>query len=448
MVNPGIIIVEDDLRMSQLIKDILKEEGIVDPIVTSDSREAVRLAESQHISVVITDLRMRHVDGIGVLEHAKKANPDAVVILITGYGTVESAIEAMKKGAYDYIQKPFEPDEFLLVLRRAIERVRLLDENKRLMQQIESCRQDELVGTSKAVNDLKELVSKVAPFDATVLVQGETGTGKELVARLIHENSKRRSAKFLPINCGALHETLLESEIFGHEKGAFTGADRRKPGLFESADKGTVFLDEISATSENFQVKLLRVLQEGSLLRVGGTEPVAIDVRVVAASNIPLEEEAKAGRFRKDLFYRLNVLAIEIPPLRKRKEDIPLLAYHFLNKYSGRYGKAFGGIDAGVVGRLLEYSWPGNVRELENVMERAVIMESAGEITSVHLPRSSGAELNYEDMCSGLASIKDMEKALISRTLQSLNGQKTKAAEVLGVSTTTLWRKMKEYDLE
>lgn len=442
----GILVIDDDLRMRQFIGDLLDEEGIPH-LITDDSRNAIRIINNQNIDIVITDLKMPYVDGIGILEHAKEINPDIIVIVITGYGTIESAIKAMKKGAYDYIQKPFEPDDFLMLLRRAMEHVNLIHENIRLRGEIEGCKYDEIVGTSRAINELKELIYRIAPFDTTVLLQGETGTGKELVARLINRASKRRREKFLPVNCGALSESLLEAELFGYEKGAFTGANSQKKGLFEAVNKGTLFLDEINATSTNFQVKLLRVLQEGSFLRVGGTEPVICDVRIIAASNVPLEEEVEAGRFRNDLYYRLNVVTINIPPLRKRKEDIPLLAFHFLNKYANKYGKKFNGIATDVLKKLIEYSWPGNVRELENVIERAVLMETGNELKHIHLPKNSKIT-EYEDICSGLVSFEEVEKYFIQRTLKILQGQKAKAAEVLGISTTSLWRKIKKYNLE
>lgn len=442
----GILVIDDDLRMRQFIGDLLEEEGIPH-FVTDNSLDAINIINSKNIDIVVTDLKMPHVDGIGILEHAKEINPDIIVIIITGYGTIESAIEAMKKGAYDYIQKPFEPDDFLMLIKRTISYVDLIHENRRLLREVEGCKYDEIVGTSRAINELKEIISKVAPFDTTVLIQGETGTGKELVARLIHKASKRKREKFLPVNCGAISESLLEAELFGYEKGAFTGADIQKKGLFEAVNNGTLFLDEINATSTNFQVKLLRVLQEGSFLRVGGTEPITCDVRIIAASNTPLEKEVEAGKFRKDLYYRLNVAVINIPPLRRRKEDIPTLAFHFLNKYTHKYNKKLNGIATSVLKKLTEYSWPGNVRELENAIERAVLMETGSELKHIHLPRDSKIP-EYEDICSGLVSLEDVEKYFIQKTLNSLQGQKAKAAEVLGISTTSLWRKIKKYNLE
>lgn len=447
MKTPGILVVDDDLRMRQLISDILCEEDM-HPVLAEDGMEASRVLRELPADLVITDLRMPHINGMGILERAKEANPDAVVVLITGYGSVESAIEAMKKGAWDYIQKPFEPEEFLLLIKKALGHIALVRENRRLTGEVERFTYDDIIGASRAMTDLKELIEKIAPFDTTVLIQGETGTGKELISRLIHKRSKRSGEKFLPLNCGALSETLLEAELFGHEKGAFTDANRQKAGLFEAAHRGTILLDEINVTSQNFQVKLLRVLQEGTLRRVGATEPISVDVRIIAASNVPIEAEVEAGRFRKDLFYRLNVVTIEIPPLRKRKEDIPSLAHYFLNKYSTKYAKGIEGISNDVLKRLVDYSWPGNVRELENVVERAVIMESDRELRSCHLPREAKKEIKCEDFDSGIVGLEDMEKALIQKTLKSLQGQKAKTAEMLGISTTSLWRKMKKYQLE
>ena len=441
------LVLDDDPRMAQLVSDILKQDRMT-IIISHDSREALHLLDHREIDMVITDLKMPHMNGMQVLERAKEINPEVVVIIITGYGSIESAIAAVKKGAYDYIEKPFEPEAFLALVRRAKEYIRLSRENTRLLRDINECNDGGIVGTSRAIESLKGLIAKIAPFDTTVLIQGETGTGKELAARLIHNGSKRHREVFLPVNCAALAESLLESELFGYEKGAFTGADRVKKGLFEAADGGTIFLDEVHATSAQFQVKLLRVLQEGSFLRVGGTDPVNVDVRIIAASNTPLDKEAEGGKFRKDLLYRLNMVTVDIPALRKRKEDIPSLAYHFLNKYALKYGRQFNGIAADTINRLSEYSWPGNVRELENIIEKAIIFEPGDELRAVHLPRQSGTQVNDDELCSGLVKLEDMEKTVIRRTLESLQGQKAKAAGVLGISTTSLWRKIKKYGLD
>lgn len=443
--NPSILVVDDDLRMRQLLGATLGGEGFA-PQLCGDSREAARLLAARKTDIVITDLMMPHVDGMEILEKARQANPDCMVILITGYGTIESAVEAIRKGAYDYIQKPFEPDDLLLILRRAVEHVRLLAENRRLRRQVDGCRSEELIGTSPRMEELKTFVAKIAPFDTTILLQGETGTGKELIARLIHHWSKRRDRGFLPVNCGALPENLLESELFGHMRGAFTGADQDRQGLFEAVDKGTIFLDEINTISTGFQVKLLRVLQEGTFLKVGGREPCRVDVRVIAASNTPLAGEVEAGRFRSDLFYRLNVVTVDIPPLRERQEDIALLAHHFLVRYGAKYGKEIKTVSARAMALLRSHSWPGNVRELENVLERAVIVTDAAELLPEHLPPLT-AERNDAGAAQGAASMAEMEKNLIARTLESTGGHRGRTAEVLAISPVTLWRKMKKYNL-
>jgi DNA-binding NtrC family response regulator len=443
--SPSILIVDDDLRLRQLVRDTLIEGGF-SPEVCGDGREAAQVLAERPVDMVITDLMMPYFDGMEILEKAKLANPDCLVILITGYGTVESAVEAIKKGAWDYVQKPFEPDELLLIVQRAVEHLRLLQENRRLRRQVENCQGDELIGTSRNMAELKTLVGRVAPFDTTILIQGETGTGKELVARLIHRWSTRREQRFLPVNCAALPESLLESELFGHVQGAFTGAERDRPGLFEAVDKGTLFLDEINSTSPGFQVKLLRVLQDGAFLKVGGRETHKVDVRIVAATNIPLEKEVEAGRFRSDLFYRLNVVTVDIPPLREHTEDIPLLAHHFLAKYGAKYGKSVKGIGADALARLRVYAWPGNIRELENVLERAVIMVDGTELRAAHLPRLTPDD-SRESLDTGLISISEMEKNLIAKTLRATGGHRGKAAEALEISPVSLWRKIKKYGL-
>ena len=448
MRQPSILIIDDDLRMRQLVRDTLTDEGY-EPQLCGDGREAAQyLTVHGGVDIVVTDLMMPFFDGIEILEKAKQANPDCMVILVTGYGTVESAVEAIKKGAYDYIQKPFEPDDLLLIVRRAAEHVRVVRENRKLRLQVASCRNEELVGPSRQMEDLKAFVARIAPFDTTVLIEGETGTGKELVAKLLHHWSKRRERPFLPINCGALPEPLLEAELFGHVRGAFTGAEQDKKGLFEAVDTGTLFLDEINATSPGFQVKLLRVLQEGAILRVGDREPRKVDVRVIAASNTPLEKEVTTGRFRSDLFYRLNVVTVDIPPLRKRKEDIVPLAQHFLAKHEAKYGIAVRSISPEALARLRNHAWPGNVRELENVLERAVIIADGPELRPEHLPQFAAGVPPREATGSEGLSLAETEKRLIVETLQQTGGHKGKAAERIGISPVSLWRKMKKYGLQ
>ncbi len=446
---PKILIVEDDLRMSQLFKELLEKEGY-SVAVSGDGSDAIILLKEHSFDVVLTDLKMPSIDGMNVLAYSKETNPETPVIVITAYATVDSAVEALKRGAYDYIQKPFDPDELLLVVKRAVDYRRLINENIRLSTALEGCIGYGLVGMSKGIVRVQRLVENVSPFDTTVLLQGETGTGKEMVAQLIHRLSSRAAEKFLAVNCGALTETLLEAELFGYEQGAFTGATRRKRGLFEAANRGTIFLDEIDNASQSMQMKLLRVLQDGMMMKVGGIEPVAVDVRVIAASNVDLKAEVENGRFRRDLFYRLNVVTINIPPLRSRRDDIQLLAYHFLNKYCRRHSKEIKGFHQDTIEILMDYPWPGNVRELENAIEHSVIMsKSIQAITPESLPEDIRKRQQIA-VPSYTASLRldEMERSLIQRALSAFKGQKAKAAEALGISVSTLWRKLKKFQLE
>lgn len=441
-----ILVVDDDLRMRQLIGEILTGEGY-DVTLVGDGREALLLLKEKEFDVLVTDLKMPYVDGIEVLAFARKVWPDCPVVMITAHGSVESAIEAMKKGVYDYLQKPFDPDELLLLVERAVERRWLRHQNKKLAEEVKTLSGDEFVGNSRGIAGMKALVEKVAPLDTTVLIQGETGTGKELVAKMLHRRSRRAKGIFLPVHCGALAETLLESELFGHEAGAFTGAQAEKKGLFETASGGTIFLDEINSTSPALQVKLLRVLQEGTVMRVGSARPIAVDVRVIAAANADLVKEVAEGRFRQDLFYRLNVVTISIPPLRERRDDIPLLAHYFLRRFAIKFNKKIDSFTPQVMEALMAYGWPGNVRELENVVERAVIMESGREVSLDRLADELKSTPVDPLSCLGLMRLEEMEKFLIARTLRLLDGQKAKAAEALGIDGTTLWRKMKRYGI-
>lgn len=442
----SILIVEDDNTMRHLIRDTLAAEGIRAQM-SEDSRAAAQIISENRIDIVITDLMMPHLGGMDILDRARHHNPDCAVIMVTGYGTIESAVEAIRKGAYDYLQKPFEPDELVLTVQRATERIRLVQENRRLRAQVEGRRGDDLIGSSRKMIELKNFIARIAPFDSTILIQGETGTGKELVAKLIHQWSSRSQQRFLPVNCGALTETLLESELFGYVRGAFTGAQSSKKGLFEAVDKGTLFLDEINSISPAFQVKLLRVLQEGTYFKVGGHEPHVVDVRVIAAANVDLDKEVEAGRFRSDLYYRLNVVPVKIPPLRERRDDISLLAHHFLAFYGTKYGKSVMNISAGALDLLRAYAWPGNVRELENVMERAIIVAEEKELQPAHLPRLTSSDELSIKADDGLMSLEEMEKRLIVKGLRHTGGHKGRTAELLGISPVSLWRKIKKYEL-
>lgn len=445
---PKILIVEDDLRMRLLVKELLEKEGYT-ITATGDGKDATVLLREHFFDVVITDLKMPHTNGMDVLTYSKEVNSDTPVIVMTAYATVDSAVKAMKNGAYDYVQKPFDPDELLLVVRRAVDYRKLIDENIRLSAALESCMSDEFVGMSNGAVRIKKLVEKVAPFDTTVLIQGETGSGKEMVARLIHRLSRRASERFMVVNCGALTETLLEAELFGYERGAFTGATQMKRGLFEAADGGAIFLDEINNASQSMQMKLLRVLQDGMIMRVGGVDPIEVDVRVIAASNVDLKAQVGNGRFRRDLLYRLNVVTIDVPPLRSRRDDIPLLATHFLNRYCQRFSKEINGFSPDALKMLMDYSWSGNVRELENAVEHSVIMaKSKKSITPESLPEDIKKQQKGIPSSTASMRIDEVEQSLIQQALLTFNGQKAKVAEALGISVSTLWRKLKKLHIE
>ncbi len=439
-----LLIVEDNLRQRELLQEVFKK---TDLLVTAceDSREALLLIENENFDTVITDLMMPHLSGTDILKACQRRDPELPVIIITGYGSVDSAIEAMKIGAYDYIEKPFDPAELSLVAHKAIAHYTLVKKNREMAATIVTLQSNDFIGSSPAIQAVRTMVERVAPLDVPVLVQGETGTGKELVARMIHRASKRAENKFLAINCGALNESILESELFGHEKGAFTGASQDKKGLFEAADKGTVFFDEINSMSPSLQVKLLRVIQEGSFLRVGGTNDILVDVRIISATNAELKNEVEQSRFREDLYYRLNVMNIDLPSLRDHREDIAELAYFFLRKCAGKFEKTITAIASETLSHLSKYAWPGNVRELENVISRAVIMEQSNALTVASLPEELLADEN-RILASNLPlmSLEDMEKFMIKMALNQTNGNRSKAAHLLGIDNSTLWRKLKK----
>lgn len=382
----NILIVDDEKNYLLVLEDLLIEEGY--QVVTADSAlKALEIFQESDLDVVITDMKMPGMDGMALLEAIHSLNPDLPVIMMTAFGSVERAVEAMRKGAFDYILKPFKNEELKLTIRKGIEHYQLVCRNRYLTQELqERYRFSNIIGKSTPMQRIYQLIEKVAPTKATVLISGESGTGKELIARAIHFNSTRRDQPFISVNCGALPESLLESELFGHEKGAFSGAVNQRKGRFELAHQGTLFLDEISEMSTPLQVKLLRVLQEMEFERVGGSQTLKVDVRVVAASNRNLQEEVAASRFRGDLFYRLNVVHVGLPALRERTDDIPLLVNHFLRKYGEESNRTGIAIDQDAMRVLLEYHWPGNVRELENVIERAVILSNGKEISIKDLP--------------------------------------------------------------
>ena len=441
-----ILIVDDDRRMRELLAEIFSKHDY-QVTTAADGDEAVQAISHSCFTLVITDLKMPKQDGIAILQRALSIDPDMPVIMITGHGSVNSAIVAMKQGAYDYIEKPFDPEELLFVAGRAVDHQRLIRQTKELNETIEELRTQDMIGSGMGMQKVKELVTKIAALDVAVLIQGETGTGKELVAKLLHRHSRRADQQFLPINCGAVAETILESELFGHEAGAFTGASQTKKGLVELAEKGTLFLDEINNMPATFQVKLLRFLQDQSFMRVGGSRELHADVRLVAATNVNLAEEVAAKRFRDDLYFRLKVMTIKLPPLRQRLEDIPELAYYFLQKYNRLYEKNLHKVDRHTLDMLADYPWPGNVRELENIISSAVIMTTGSTLKTSSLPeeiRQGAAPFTTEESLN----LNEMELQLINKAMQKSQGNKARAARLLGIDTSTLWRKLKRYDIQ
>ena len=444
----SVLVVDDEEPLRLTIAMLLRGEGLT---VREAGRlpEALEFLDGEPFDLVITDLRLAgREDGIEVLKAAKRKAPgtEVEVVLLTAYGSIASAVEAVKAGAFDYLSKPFEPDDLLLVVRNAMERRALVREVERLRATLEEkTGLSRLVARGPAMARVLELVRRVAPSEATVLLQGESGTGKELVARLIHARSKRMERAFVPVDCGTLPEALLESELFGHVKGAFTGASSAKRGLFEEADGGTVFLDEIGELPQLLQVKLLRVLQEQTIRPVGSTTPVKIDIRVIAATNRDLAAQVAQRAFREDLFYRLNGIVIELPPLRVRTEDVIPLAVRFLHAFADRLGKDVPSLSPEAVALLLRHPWPGNVRELEKAMERAVVLAGAEVVQPDDLPPALRGMAESADPGSSGRTMAEVEKAHILATLHQHGWNQVRAAEELGISRTTLWRKLREY---
>jgi two-component system response regulator AtoC len=408
-----------------------------------DGREAIARGEKQTYDVVLSDVKMIDVDGMEVLRVYRQRSPETVIIMMTAFGSIETAIRAIKEGAYDYVSKPFKLDEIKLTLQRALEQRRLVEENTHYRQElITKYKLENIVGRSPRMLQVYKTIARVAESRSTVLVTGESGTGKELIARAIHFNSPRAARPFVAVDCSSLAETLLESELFGHVRGAFTGAVTTKKGLFEEADRGTCFLDEVGNISPAMQAKLLRVLQEHEIKRVGGTETIKIDVRIVAATNQNLEVLVGGKKFREDLFYRLNVVSIHLPSLRERPEDVPLLADHFLRKYASQNNKPVLRISPEAMDLLIRYQWPGNVRELENVMERAATLS----VTNLILPEDLPRRLHMEPARMSLSSLPsrmplcELEKLYIQKVLEETGGNKKKAAGILGIDRRTLYR--------
>ena len=446
-----VIVIDDEQRQRNILKTILDEEGY--EVHTAPSAEkGLDLIRELSPDIILTDLKMGGISGLQLLDHLPEDSVKPSVILMTAYGTISSAVEAMKKGAFDYLSKPLEKDSILLTVKKADERMQLLKENISLRKELfDKFSIEGIAGTTDKMMEIIEVAKKVAPTPVTVLISGESGTGKELIARAIHYNSPRRSAPFTAINCAAIPENLIESELFGYEAGAFTGATHRKTGLFESSSKGTLFLDEIGDLPLLLQTKLLRVLQDREIRRVGGTEAIKIDVRIVAATNMDLEKEVASGKFREDLYYRLRVVTVELPPLRERKEDIPQLVGYFINKYNGEFGKRVGPPGEGVIKALTDYYWPGNIRQLEAVIERAVIMCDGKTIALDDIRgelRLSGIKGIFDiDIPDEGINFEEMEKALIKKAMAKANNVAAKAARLLGMSYKTFWYRLEKFGL-
>lgn len=452
----NLLIIDDEENMRHMLTTLLCKFGY-NVNTASDGHQAIEKVMQTHYDFILCDLKMPNMDGMTFLESAKKYLISSTVIVMSAYGSIETAIEAMKLGAYDYISKPFKTDEVYLALKKAEEREALKKENSQLKKRIKSIEQNysfaNMIGKSHAMQSIFKLALKAAQYDTTVLISGESGTGKELIAKGIHFNGARRTKTFIPVNCGGIPDNLLESEFFGYKKGSFTGADKNTKGLFEEADGGTLFLDEIGELPANLQVKFLRVLQENEVRPIGESKAKKIDVRVLAATSKNLEVETKKGRFRQDLFYRLNVLPIKIPPLRDRCEDIPLLCSYFINKFKKTLSKEIKGISNEALSILLRHKWPGNVRELENTLERAAILSEEKILMPEHFPFEQTTDLdidNIDNILEGYSLKKAqrfIEKKLIIKALEITKGNRTKAIQLLEISHPSLLSKIKAYDI-
>ena len=448
-------IIDDEPIIHEVLGELLTSEGY-DVESSSKGEEALDKHSSQSFELVLLDLLLPGISGIEVLKKLKKIDPNSVIIIITAYASIESAISAMKIGAYDYIQKPFKHDDLLLTVKRALEHRKLQEENLRLKDELQrKFSFEKIIGKSKLMKNVFETIKASAPTRSTILLQGESGTGKELAARAIHQNSDRKNFPFIVVNSGSLPPDLLESHLFGHVKGAFTGAVNNKKGLFEAAENGTIFFDEISSLNLETQSKLLRVMQEREFMRLGGTKTIKVDVRLIAATNADLEEFIRQKQFRQDLFYRLNVIKIELPPLRERKEDIPLLVKHFLDIYSKENKKEILDITEDVMEILINYDWPGNIRELENLIERAVVLTKSKLITRESLPpfifvsqKESKAHTSLNNELNLKENIQTFQKKAIISALKQTKGIQKKAANLLGVKPTTLNEMIKRLNID
>ena len=452
-----VLVVDDEKNYPLILGAVLEEEGF-EVLTANSGRDALEIQKTSDVDLILTDMKMPSMNGIELLEKIKAIDTDMPVIMMTAYGSVDKAVEAMEKGAYSYILKPFDNEKLVVYVNKAISMYRVVKENRRLRDAVKSQYSfGNIIGKSKVMHDVYENIRKVAPSSVTVLIEGESGTGKELVAKSIHFNSPRREKSFVAVNCSALAESLLESELFGHEKGAFTGAVAMKKGRFEMADGGTLFLDEIGELSPGLQVKLLRVLQEKVFERVGGVKPVSVNIRIIAATNKNLKNEMVKQQFREDLFYRLNVVHIVLPPLQQRKEDIHLLAEHFIAKYAHEHKSDIpvNGISKEIQRLFYDYAWPGNVRELENVIERAMVMCTTAKISEADLPKEFKANVYNTLYLEGIPAnahldeILDLiEKKMISRALKLTGNVQSEAAKLLGIGKSGLNWKIKKFKLD
>ena len=443
MNTPVVLVVDDEESIVQSLSRIFNREGH-QVLAATDSRKGLDLLRGQSVNVLVTDLVMPGMDGMELLKAVKAISPETEVVMMTAHGTVDNAVEAMKQGAYDFVTKPLKRAHMVGVVRRALEKQSLVVENRTLKAQLEATRRRTIVGNSMVWRRMMEVVNQAAPSTATVLIQGESGTGKELLARCLHEKSQRTKGPFVPVNCAAIPESILEAELFGYERGAFTGAVSNRDGRFAVAHKGTLFLDEVGELSPQVQVKLLRVLQEGEFEKLGG-RTVKVDLRLVAATNKDLAEEVREGRFREDLFYRLNVIGVQVPPLRERMDDVPLLADFFLRRYADKNDKQLAGFKKDTMERLMAYHWPGNARELENVVERAVVLTRDTVIGEDDLPGNiggSGGASSRTITVSVGTPLEEVERSLIFETLKHTKGDKRLAAQLLGIATRTIYRRL------
>lgn len=446
----NILIIDDEEAIRDSCSQALKKEGYTVK-TAKDGKEGLKSFMQNFFHSVLLDLKLPGLDGMEVLSRIKEENPETPVIIITGYASIESAVEAIKRGASDYLPKPFTPEQLRVIVKKALDSRKILLENIYLREELKKKSEfDMVVGKSKAMEKVLDIVKRISSSESTVFITGESGTGKELLAREIHNHSPRNNAPFVVVDCGALVETLFESELFGHVKGSFTGAYETKHGRFEVANEGTIFLDEISSISLNIQAKLLRVIQEREVTRVGSTKPIKIDIRILAATNENLEDLVRKGKFREDLFYRLSVVPIHLPSLRERKEDIPYLIEHFIQKYNKRTRKNITGISTAVKKALVDYNWPGNIRELENTIERAVVLSKGSEIELEDLMYHgiSTTTSLFHPVRGKYHTLNNVEKEYINTVLLTQQGNKSKTAKILGIDRKTLWAKIKKYKIQ